>query len=160
MISLLVRHDDVRLALLNGDANQVTLYEARNGSPVVVSRGTPCLPRDLREAHIADDIRSDGCAWARVSAPVRIKEQAVGVLAFQARHPVCYTTDDLALLRRLAEYVAIAVSHQRLAESVHQARAERDRLTAVEASIELLRTISDRKSTRLNSSHLGISYAV
>src|SRR5262245_15044181 len=141
--SRIVRHDEVHLALLAEDGTQCSLYKTSGDGNIVVANGTTCAPRDLGGALVADDIRFDGNAWARMSAPVRIKDQAVGVLAFQVRHPERYTSDDLALLRRVAEYVAIAISHQRLAESVKHAAAERDRITTIETSMELLRTISD-----------------
>src|SRR5215467_6362330 len=140
----LVRRDVMRLALLADDGVQLRIYEAHgNGRPVVVSGSPMCPPRDLTDAHMADEIRSDGTAWAGISAPIGVNERAVGFLALHVRHPTRYTIDDLALLRWLADYVAIAVSHQRLAASVKQAAAERERMTTVEASMELLRTISD-----------------
>jgi transcriptional regulator with GAF, ATPase, and Fis domain len=156
MSSRLVRHDEMHLALLNEDGSAFTLYEATgSGSPVVVSSSTSYPPRDLGEAHVAEDIRSDGSAWARVSAPVRIRDQAVGALAFQVRPPQQYTTEDLALLGRLAEYIAIAVSHQRLAESAKQSAAERHRMTTVETSMELLRTIADVLDIRTVFPHVS-----
>src|SRR5262249_7668076 len=101
------------------------------------------------------EIRSDGTAWAGISAPIGVNERAIGFLALHVRHPTRYTTDDLALLRRLADYVAIAVSHQRLAESVKQAAAERERMTTVEAAMELLRTISDVLDIRTVFPHVS-----
>jgi len=153
--SRIVRHDEVHLALLTEDGTQCSLYKTGGDGNVVVSNDTTCAPRDLSNAQVADDIRFDGNTWARVSAPVTIKDQAVGVLAFQVRHPERYTSDDVALLRRLAEYVAIAISHQRLAESVKQAAAERDRMTSVETSMELLRTISDVLDIRTVFPHVS-----
>lgn len=45
--------------------------------------------------------------------------------------------------QRLASYLAVAVSHQRLSGQARDAALQRDRVANVEASVELLRTISD-----------------
>src|SRR5262249_29469887 len=91
---------------------------------------------------VVDDTGSDGSAWVRVSAPVRLNGRAVGVLAFHTRRPGGYATEDVRLLRHLANCVAVAVSHQRLAESARVAAEERARMINIETSMELLRTIS------------------
>src|SRR5262245_40925714 len=72
----LMRRDVMRLAFLTDDGVQLTTYEAHgNGRPIVVSGSPTCPPRDLREAHVADDRRPDGTVWARASAPIRIKDK-------------------------------------------------------------------------------------
>src|SRR5262249_43548353 len=129
----IVRHDEMTLALLTQDGAQRTWY-SENGNPTVVA-DTTCPAEDPGEAQVVDDTRSDGTAWSRVSAPVRIKGHAVGVLAFHARRPAGYVTDDAGLLRHLPDCVAIAVSHQQLAESARVAAQERARITDIETSM-------------------------
>src|SRR5205807_10343876 len=46
------------------------------------------------------------------------------------------------LVQRLAEYIAVALAHQRLAEAARAAAVERERTAAIESSVELLRAIS------------------
>jgi len=135
-------HEEVSLALFDERSDQVSVYSAGRGGPVAISSGILVPPCDLHEAHVVDDSRPDGSAWVRVSAPLRIDGTVLGVLAFHARGPGPYAAEDVALLRRLADYVAIAVSHRRSADAAKHAAAERDRMTTVEASMELLRTIS------------------
>jgi len=48
----------------------------------------------------------------------------------------------LTLAQRVADYVAIAISHQQLADTARRAALERDRATDLEASVELLRAIA------------------
>src|SRR5262249_10192401 len=114
--SRILPHDEARLALLCEGGTQFRLYDTRhNGKPDVVSSGDPCPLRDMAEAKLVNSISRDGSAWAGISAPVRIKDHPFGVLAFLARHPGRYSTDDVAFVRWMADCVAIALSHQRLA---------------------------------------------
>src|SRR5216684_242071 len=77
-----------------------------------------------------------------VCAPVLIGDAVVGVLALFARRPHAYTAQDLALVQRLAGYVAVGLAHQRLAEAARGAAVERARAASIESSVELLRTIA------------------
>ena len=49
---------------------------------------------------------------------------------------------DLTLVQRLADYVAVALAHHRLAEAARLAAVERERAANVEGSVELLRAIA------------------
>jgi DNA-binding NtrC family response regulator len=64
------------------------------------------------------------------------------VFALFARRPHAYTAQDLALVQRLAGYVAVGLAHQRLAEAARGAAVERARAASIESSVELLRTIA------------------
>ena len=44
--------------------------------------------------------------------------------------------------QRLADYIAVALAHQRLAETARHAAVERERTATIESSVELLRAIS------------------
>jgi two-component system NtrC family response regulator len=46
------------------------------------------------------------------------------------------------LVQRLADYVAVGLAHQRLAEAARHAAVDRARTASIESSVELLRTIS------------------
>jgi two-component system response regulator FlrC len=74
--------------------------------------------------------------------PVTIDDRMVGVFALFSRHAHAYSARDLTLAERLAGYVAVALAHQRLAESGRQAAVERERSANIESSVELLRAIS------------------
>jgi len=64
------------------------------------------------------------------------------VFALFSRRPQAYSPQDLALVQRLAGYVAVGLAHQRLAEAARHAAVERARTASIESSVELLRTIS------------------
>ena len=77
-----------------------------------------------------------------MTAPVFIDGQVVGVFALFSRRARAYTPADLALVQRLADYIAVGLAHQRLAETARRAAVEREHTASVESSVELLRTIS------------------
>jgi len=66
--------------------------------------------------------------------PIRLPEGVVGLLVLLSRSPAAYGTDDAVVAGRIADYVALALSHQRLSE---RARAA-DQLRARQAAAELL----------------------
>src|SRR6202011_2261787 len=73
--------------------------------------------------------------------PVRIDGSPVGVLALLSRDADAFTEQDLALAEFLADFVAVALSHQRLSEATRLAAVERERAAHVDASVELLRAV-------------------
>jgi transcriptional regulator with GAF, ATPase, and Fis domain len=142
--SRIVPHDEADLALLTDDGSQFRLYAStRDGAPELVCRGKGCPIGDAETPRVFDEVpgperglRSGMCA------PVRIEERLVGIFAVFSRRPRAYSASDLELLQRLANYVAVALAHQRLAEQARAAAVERERAAAIESSVELLRAIS------------------
>jgi transcriptional regulator with PAS, ATPase and Fis domain len=83
-------------------------------------------PRDLRERILAAGYQS----FMRIH--VRARDEQVG-LAFWSRRRRAFTVEDVPTARRIADHVALAVSHEQLAEAARQvaeARARADRLEA------------------------------
>src|SRR6202022_1090799 len=62
--------------------------------------------------------------------------------ALLSSRPGAYTASDLALVQRLADYIAVALAHQRLAGGAPPPPAGRERTATIESSVELLRAIS------------------
>src|SRR5258708_4175192 len=77
-----------------------------------------------------------------VCAPVFIGDEVAGVFALFSRRPDAYSSQDLALVQRLAAYVAVGLAHQRVADVARDAAVERARTASIDSSVELLRTIS------------------
>jgi two-component system NtrC family response regulator len=141
----IVPHDEANLALLTEDGLQFRLYAStRNGGPEVVCREKGCSAlRDPGTPHLFDSIPGDKRGLrSGVTAPVRIDDTLVGVFALLSRHPGAYSPRDLALVQRLADYIAVALAHQRLADAARQAAVEREHTASIESSVELLRAIS------------------
>ena len=140
----IVPHDEANLALVTDDHSRFQMFASTgDGAPALLCREDRCILRDLSHPRLF----SPGAGFARglasgVSAPVNIDGAPIGVLALLSRRPDAYSTGHLALVQRLADHVAVALAHQRLAEAARLAAVERERAANVEGSVELLRAIS------------------
>jgi transcriptional regulator with GAF, ATPase, and Fis domain len=85
--------------------------------------------------------RAGGRSSIRVA--VRLHDAVVAVLSFTRRQVSPFTVDDLVVVRRIADYVALALSHQRLAEESRRAAALRERATKLELLDALLAALVD-----------------
>ena len=139
-----IPHDEANLAVLAEDGTRFRLFASTgDDGPELVCPDEYGL---LRDAFIPRVFRG-ACGRDRgfqsgLRVPVRIEGNPVGVLALLARGRDAYSDDQLPLAQRLADYVAIALSHQRLAEAARRAALERDRAANLESSVELLRAIA------------------
>src|SRR5581483_2902023 len=130
--SRIVPHDEATLLLQKPDG-QFEMYASTGTSCEVV-----CATEHARTLNVREPQLLDGA----LTVPVRINDQFFGVFALR-RPSHGYTQDDLAQAERLATYLALALSHQRLAEAARDAALQSERATSIETSVELLRTISD-----------------
>jgi transcriptional regulator with GAF, ATPase, and Fis domain len=87
-------------------------------------------------------------SWLRV--PVKLWGEVRGSLGFLHREPARYTPDDVEVARQLADRVALAMSHHRLAEEERIAAEERERAERLEATVETLtRELEARERLRV-----------
>ncbi len=143
----IVPHDMANLVLRVGETDEFRLYATTDpGHEIVCRERVAAIHGDqLRKPRIKKP-PCFGSEWGIQSAltvPVQINDQFFGVFGLASRRPNAYSERDLVDAQRLASYLAVAISHQRLAEQTRDAALERDRAASVEASVELLRTISD-----------------
>jgi transcriptional regulator with GAF, ATPase, and Fis domain len=139
----IVPHDEANLGLLADDGSRFHLYAStRPGGRDVICRDHPCGGRDPAVAQLFDIPGDDRGLRAGICAPVRIDQKVVGVFGLLSRQPGAYSTRDLTLAQRLADYIAVALAHQRLAETARQAAVEREQTASIESSVELLRAIA------------------
>jgi transcriptional regulator with GAF, ATPase, and Fis domain len=142
--SRIVPHDEANLALATDDGSQYRLY-ASTGTrdPELVCRDDQCVIQDPAVPRILDRVPGpDRGLRAGVTAPVFIDNSVAGVVALFSRRAGAYTPLDLALVQRLAGYIAVGLAHQRLADTARRAAVEREHTANVDSSVELLRTIS------------------
>jgi transcriptional regulator with GAF, ATPase, and Fis domain len=109
--------------------------------------------RDLRESAEATDMsqRLIGGYEAYIDmgyrcllrVPIRIDDQLVGLLGFFSRSAGAFDATDALVARRIAAHVALAISHQRLAEERARAEALRERTTHLAALDGLLATLTE-----------------
>jgi transcriptional regulator with GAF, ATPase, and Fis domain len=142
--SRIVPHDEANLALLTEDGSHFRLYAStRAGGPELVCRQSGCPLPDPAAPGVFDHVPGNNRGLqSGVCAPVRIDGKAVGVFGLLSQHPGAYSARDLTLVQRLADYIAVALAHQRLAEAARHAAVERERTASIENSVELLRAIS------------------
>jgi transcriptional regulator with PAS, ATPase and Fis domain len=72
-----------------------------------------------------------------IAVVARAQEQVMS-LVFFARQPHAFSAADTPIARRIADYVALAVSHERLAESARQLAEACARTKQLEARVQLL----------------------
>ena len=140
----IVPHDEANLALVTDDGSHYRLYASTmRGDPELLCRNDQCVLRDPIVPRLLDAIPGpERGLRSGVSAPVFIDDKIVGVFALFSRRPHAYSPQDLALVERLAGYVAVGLAHQRLAEAARSAAVERERTASIESSVQLVRTIS------------------
>jgi Nif-specific regulatory protein len=91
-------------------------------------------------------------SWLRV--PVRMSEEIRGSLGFLHLEPSRYSRNDVEVAIRLADRVALMLSHQRLADEARTAADARERAERLEATIE---TLTREMESRGRGRIVGIS---
>jgi Nif-specific regulatory protein len=142
--SRIVPHDEANLALATDDGSQFRLYASTgDGDPELVCRENHSVLKEPLAPRLVDTVPGpERGLRSGVCAPVFVDGAMVGVFALFSRRPHAYAPHDLALVERLAGYIAVGLAHQRLAEAARHAAVERARTASIDSSVELLRTIS------------------
>ena len=87
-------------------------------------------------------------SWLRV--PVRLSGKVSGSLVFFSRERARFGEDDVEVARRIADRIALALAHQRLANEARIAAEERERADRLTATVETLtRQLEERESMRI-----------
>jgi Nif-specific regulatory protein len=98
-------------------------------------------------------VRASGMrSWLRV--PVLLWGEVRGSLVFFHRQPARYDTEDVEVARRLADRIALVLSHDRLAEEARIAAQERERAERLEATVA---TLSRELEARGRGRMVGVS---
>jgi transcriptional regulator with GAF, ATPase, and Fis domain len=149
-----IPHDEANLALFvpgepgeHGERSEervrLLASTSPNADPALITRGCHCFLDDPEIPRVCGDLPPNASGLrSGVRAPVRLGRELVGVIALLSRTPRFYSSSDLPLVERIADYVAISVSHQRLADEARHAAVDRERAAALETSEELLRAVS------------------
>jgi two-component system response regulator HydG len=146
-------HDLLSVGTFSDDLTEVTTYaHAGTGIP---EKAPVLYPREAIEAflyQILDDMPANPVDTSAEGAhaglraamrlPVRLDDRVVAVLNFSSKDRGKYGSVDLAIGRRIADYVALAMSHQRLAEESRRASALEERAKNLEVLDGLLNTLT------------------
>jgi Nif-specific regulatory protein len=68
--------------------------------------------------------------------PIRVKQQPIGAIAFGTDRPAAYGEDDVALATRIADHIALALAHERLAEEARRAAEAQARASLLEERVQ------------------------
>jgi transcriptional regulator with GAF, ATPase, and Fis domain len=138
----IVPHDEATLLLEKPDG-RFEMFASTASTHEVVCVNSPAHALNTREPQLLDSVPgSERGLRSGLTVPVRINDEFFGVFALSSSRSQAYTNSDLAQAGRLAAYLALALSHQRLADAARDAALERERAASIETSVELLRTIS------------------
>jgi two-component system response regulator AtoC len=148
-------HDTLILTTFSDDLSQITTYPATeadasrtlpspNRQPIALTRALEYhVDRDLRtqatELH-TEDAHARGGSSLRLG--IRHGETVIGALSFTSRQVDAYRDADVAVGRRIARFVALAISQLTFAEEHRRTDALRARAAALETLDELLNTLA------------------
>jgi transcriptional regulator with GAF, ATPase, and Fis domain len=148
-------HDRLVLTSLSADRREITV-DAVSGVPVQnlptrMKVAEKYIDQPQPEYVLIPDVEEepdDGCgraAWCRahgtrsvLKIPLRL-DGGLGSLVFASGTPRQYSDEDVAVARRVADHVSLALSHQRLAEEERKATEARERAARLEQRVDALR---------------------
>src|SRR6185436_2952846 len=148
------------LGLYNEDLSELTVYAhpSEPGVPDIASTRYPVTLVEPWLSHIIDDLRGHPFEHAlaltraggrsSLRVPLRRGDDLLGALNFTSLTPVHYTSADVAVARRIGDYVALALSHQQLAEAARKSEELRARAATSDLLDELLASVSDEGELR------------
>ena len=150
-------HDAVAIGEVMPGGGSIRMYASQGLNAGSDPFETPIRDRSLLtepwDYRLMDDIREHPL-YAASSAtlagmasvlfvPIRLEEgRLYGGLTFYSRTPGTFTRDDVLIATRIADHIAMALSHQRLAEESQRAAALQERQTNLDALDGLLNTVA------------------
>ncbi|MBP7146383.1 MAG: sigma 54-interacting transcriptional regulator [Acidobacteria bacterium] len=155
-----IRTRTLRVVAAAGECNLTELPDAVVLTPDEIERRADAVelvhdvPNDFglsteRERLIASaGMRS----WLRV--PVRLSDEVRGSIGFFHREPARFGTDDIEVAERVADRVALMISHHQLAEEARVAAEARERAERLAAKVDAL---TQELESRVNNRVVGTS---
>ena len=152
-----VPHDLLSLLFIAPDGT-ITVHAVAGGEvqfpqTVAVPEHRRHMLTDPWEYHIDRDVLNDPLEReqfaaragyrARLLVPIRLRDGLAGTLNFLSRQPDFYGPVDVAVAQRIADQVALALAHHRLAEEQRQAEALRVRDATLTLLDEVLANVTD-----------------
>jgi transcriptional regulator with GAF, ATPase, and Fis domain len=149
-----LHHDFLSVALFSDDRTRLSLYAQTSGwafpesgpvqfAPVLVDTFTYHLVDDLLEHPLEANLRGTQFgARSSLRVPVRLNDATIAAINFSSMSGEPYRGADVFVAQRIAKYVALAMSHQRLADESRRASALEERAKNLEVLDGLLNTIT------------------
>jgi two-component system response regulator AtoC len=144
-------HDSLIMGIASEDVTRLTVYAQTGGGPEVAGVFTHPYPAawvrvwdfdilDDRPTHPLERY-GPGLRLGLRSAlrlPIRFDGRVIASLAFNSSQPGRFTSFDVVVARRLADHVALALSHHELAEQLAEQARRSEELRARTTNLELL----------------------
>jgi transcriptional regulator with GAF, ATPase, and Fis domain len=148
-------HDRMALGLISKDGKNVRIH-AYSGERMADMPKTIPLDDDARESadwsfFLVQDIRREpGCCTEKfelmkrdgirsmLRVPIRLEGEIVGGLNFLSRHVAQYREEDADIARRIADQVALVLSHEKIAEEARIAAEAREEAIRLEGRVAAL----------------------
>jgi transcriptional regulator with GAF, ATPase, and Fis domain len=150
-------HDAVAIGEVMPGGESIRMYASQGLGAGTDPFETPIREKSLLtepwDYRLIDDIREHPL-YARSSAtiggmasvlfvPIRLEEgRLYGALTFYSKTPGHFTRDDVLIATRIADHIALALSHDRLAEESQRAAALQERQANLDALDGLLNTVA------------------
>jgi transcriptional regulator with GAF, ATPase, and Fis domain len=149
-------HDTAVVGMFEGDGSTIRPYalSAPDGwtMPAVMTSPYPNALHSTWEFALHHDLAANPIErnWpmarlgmrSAMRLPIRIDGRNAGVLTFNSYAPNLYTQADVIVARRVADYVTLALSHQRLADDARDGAAVHARAANLEMLDGLLKTLA------------------
>src|SRR5262245_22896714 len=159
-----LRHDTMSLPLITEDKKGIVIHAIAGTGQFAEAIVVP-IPEHHQwlitspwDHIIQPDIQADplervtppGVAGyrARLLLPIRLHGEFVGAMDFLSWQPDIYTPADVMVGRRIADHVALTLSHQRLSDASRKAAALREQATKLELLDALLAALTDTGALR------------
>jgi transcriptional regulator with GAF, ATPase, and Fis domain len=149
-----VGHDAITVLALTDDREHVVPYAIAGVTPAETPPAHPLPPAarhlvtDPWEFEIIEDVQADAGRHpphlvalgyrSLLRVPVHVQGRVDAILAIMSKAPRLYGLSDVPVAKRIADYVALALSHQRLAEHARQAEEFRLRAAKLESRVRVL----------------------
>ena len=148
-------HDRMALGLLSKDRETVRIHAYTGGLVPGMPQTIP-LDEEARDSadwsfFLVPDIRREpGCCTEKfelmkrdgirsmLRVPVRLEGEIVGGLNFLSREVAKYREEDADIARRIADQVALVLSHEKIAEEARVAAEAREEAARLETRVEAL----------------------
>src|SRR5262245_18670083 len=154
-------HDMLTLGLYNDDLTALTMHARSGKGPdlggTFPQRYPPAVVRardfDIIEARADHPLERDRPSTilgnqSSIRVHIRLGHRVIGGLGFMSHQPGIYTTADVEIAQRLSDYVAVALSPQRLAEQAQRDEEFRARAARFELLDDLLSSLVDTGDLR------------
>ena len=158
VVGRVLEHDAIALPVITEDLQHAIPFATAGPAAVPYPSRHPIpdsaryLLTDPWEFEIVDDLQSDPNREQHSASlgyrsllrvPIRLQDEVAALLVVLSRAPAVYKPVDAVLARRVADYVALALSHQRLADRARAAEELRARAATLEMLDEMLVTLID-----------------